>query len=104
MHITKVGIAMIHVVVELRHNGLRSIVKMEISFINIDNPSEKIQVQYFGYGIGSQDSGVTKAITHAVNNALLKIFYLETFDSFEAHHSSVQSEDMQTISQEQLER
>lgn len=97
--ITKAGVVMIPVVVDLSHTGLRSIVKMEISFVNIDDPSDKIQVQYFGHGIDSQDGGVAKAINHAVNNALLKIFCLETCDNRETQHS----ESSQTISHEQLE-
>lgn len=104
LQIAKGGVIIIPVVIDLKNNGLQSTVKVQISFVNVDNPSDKIQVQYFGYGKDSLDSGITKAITHAVNNALLKIFCCETFDSLEARHYALQSEDTaQTISQEQLE-
>ena len=104
LYLTKAGIIMIPVVVELRHNGLRSVVKMEISFINIDNPSDKIQVQYFGYGMSLHDSGVTSAITCAVNNALLKIFCMETVDNLEVNHPVLRSENTQKISKEEQKR
>ena len=73
------------------------------AFVNIDNPSDKFQVQFFGCGVGSHDSGVAKAITRAVNSALFKIFCLENFDSFEDDHIEVETEEDQKITETQLE-
>ena len=58
-------------------------VKIDISFINIDDPSDKICVQFPGMGIDNQDKGIGKAISYAVKYALLKTFCLETSDDVE---------------------
>lgn len=58
-------------------------VKIDIAFINIDNPSDKVLVQFPGMGIDNQDKGIGKAISYAVKYALLKTFCLETSDDVE---------------------
>lgn len=58
-------------------------VKMEISLVNVDNPSDKVTVSFPGMGIDNQDKGIGKAISYAVKYALLKTFCLETSDDVE---------------------
>jgi len=77
------GIVMVPTVAELVQDGNRTIIKMEISFINADDPADKITINHYGYGIDPQDKGIGKAISYAVKYALLKLFCLETGDDVE---------------------
>ena len=77
------GIALVPSVKELTQDGNRTMVCMEISFVNIDKPEDKFSVCYHGYGIDPQDKGIGKAISYAVKYALLKVFCLETGDDVE---------------------
>lgn len=61
-------------------DGNRTEVVVEVEFVNIDKPEEKITVAMLGYGIDPQDKGPGKAISYAVKYALLKAFSLETGD------------------------
>jgi hypothetical protein len=79
----KHGIVMIPSIVELTQDGNRTAVKMEIHFVNIDEPNDKITVIQYGYGIDPQDKGIGKAQSYAVKYALLKLFCLETGDDVE---------------------
>lgn len=79
----KAGIVMIPTIKELKQDGNRTEVTMEISFVNMDKPEDRVIVQYSGYGIDPQDKGVGKAISYAVKYALLKVFCLETGDDVE---------------------
>lgn len=80
---SKYGIVMIPNIAELEQDGNRTKVKMEISFINIDHPEDKIVITQYGYGIDPQDKGIGKAQSYAVKYALLKLFCLETGDDVE---------------------
>ncbi|MCE5294134.1 MAG: ERF family protein [Chlamydiales bacterium] len=77
------GIVMIPTTKSMVQNGNRTEITMEISFINIDDPTDKVVVEYTGYGIDPQDKGIGKAISYAVKYALLKVFCLETNDDVE---------------------
>jgi len=77
------GIVMIPTIVELTQDGNRTVAKMDISFVNADDPADRIVVQYFGYGIDPSDKGIGKAVSYAVKYALLKQFCLETGDDVE---------------------
>ena len=58
--------------------GNKTIVKMTIQVVNIDKPSEVINIgEYPGYGIDSSDKGPGKAITYAFKNILMKLFFME---------------------------
>lgn len=80
---TEHGIVMIPSVKELTQDGNRTLVNMEISFVNADKPEDKIVVNHYGYGIDQQDKGIGKAVSYAVKYALLKLFCLETGDDVE---------------------
>lgn len=77
------GIQMIPTVKEMKQDGNRTVVTMDIRFVNIDNPEDSVSVEYTGYGIDPQDKGPGKAISYAVKYALLKTFCLETGDDIE---------------------
>lgn len=103
------GIVMAPTIVELTQDGNRTVAKMEISFINIDNPQDRITVTYYGYGIDTQDKGVGKAVSYAVKYALLKVFALETGDDVEKDNieyipaSSVKEDDVKAQINELIE-
>jgi hypothetical protein len=61
-------------------NGNRTQCEMVVRFVNIDDPSDYIDVETFGYGIDDQDKGPGKAMSYAVKYALLKCLGLETGD------------------------
>lgn len=86
----KHGIVMIPSIAELVQDGNRTAVKMEISFVNMDDPTDKITVYHYGYGIDSQDKGIGKAASYAVKYALLKLFCLETGDDVEKENIDYQ--------------
>ena len=79
-YLIKNGIVTIPRVVSHTQDGNRTEVDIEIDFVNIDNPEDKIVVPTFGYGIDNQDKGVGKAISYAVKYAYLKVLALETGD------------------------
>ena len=65
---------------ETQQIGNRTEARMTIRFINIDDVSEFIDVETFGYGLDDQDKGPGKAMSYAVKYALLKTLGLETGD------------------------
>lgn len=77
------GIALIPTVADLKQDGNRTVVCMEISLVNIDDPADRVVVTHYGYGIDTQDKGIGKAVSYAVKYALLKLFCLETGDDVE---------------------
>ncbi len=65
-----------------RHSqdGNRTEVDVRVEFINVDEPSDRVTINAFGYGIDPQDKGPGKAVSYAVKYAYLKAFALETGD------------------------
>ena len=53
-------------------------IKTVYRFVNIDNPTEFIDVETFGDGVDSQDKAPGKAMTYADKYALLKAYKIET--------------------------
>lgn len=49
-------------------------------FVNIDNPTESIEITTYGDGIDSQDKASGKAMTYSDKYALLKAYKIETGD------------------------
>lgn len=96
------GIVMIPTIVDLEQDGNRTKVKMDISFVNIDNPTDKITITQYGYGIDPQDKGIGKAQSYAVKYALLKLFCLETGDDVEKDNIDYKPE-KKVIKQEMIE-
>lgn len=77
------GIMVVSTIKGLQQDGNRTMVDMEISFVNIDNPDDVVLVRYMGYGIDTQDKGIGKAVSYAMKYCLLKTFCLETGDDVE---------------------
>lgn len=77
-------------------DGNMTKVTMQVTFVNVDKPEDRVEVESFGYGIDPQDKGPGKAMSYAVKYALLKVFSLETGDDPERdnipHHPACLSE------------
>ena len=78
--ITKHGIAVIPSILEHEKQSTTTTLKIQVSFVNIDEPSDRVDTIYFGYGVDGGDKGIGKAISYAVKYAMLKTFCLETGD------------------------
>lgn len=74
----KHGVTLIPSVKEVLQEGNRTSVKMEFSWINIDDPKDCIINFCAGYGIDQQDKGIGKAISYAQKNIILKTLHIET--------------------------
>ncbi len=74
----KHGVTMIPSVRQITQDGNRAEMEIDITFHNVDEPSEYILTKSVGYGIDSQDKGPGKAYSYAVKMAVLKLFVLES--------------------------
>ncbi len=63
---------------ETAQEGNRTVVKLRVFFVNVDNPTDQFSVDFPGYGVDPSDKGPGKAISYALKYALLKTFCLET--------------------------
>jgi hypothetical protein len=59
-------------------NGNRTEAVFTVRFENIDDRTDFIDVETFGYGVDPQDKGPGKAMSYGVKYALLKVLGLET--------------------------
>lgn len=90
--LVKYGVTVIPTVEEMIQDGNRTTVKLLISFVNAEVPSDTFTVRYVAHGIDGGgtskdgrpipvgDKGPGKAISYAYKYALLKLFCLETGD------------------------
>jgi hypothetical protein len=53
-------------------------VRVEVAFVNVDNPEDRFVADGYGYGFDSQDKGPGKAVSYATKMVLLKAFLLES--------------------------
>lgn len=67
-------------VVKYTQDGNRTEVLVAVTFRNIDDPEDNLEVFSLGQGIDKQDKGPGKAMSYAVKYALLKTLGLETGD------------------------
>lgn len=74
------GIVMLPTVTAHTQSGNTTEVDIQVTFVNIDEPSDNVSVGCFGYGIDPSDKGPGKAVSYAIKYALLKTFCLETGD------------------------
>lgn len=86
---TKNGIVCTSSIIEMKQDGNRTEVKLEVRFVNIDEPKDNFSVIYWGYGIDTSDKGIGKAVSYAFKYALLKTFCLETGDDPDQDQVSV---------------
>jgi len=74
------GVVYFACVKERAQTGNRTEAVVTVTFVNSDQPADRLSVDMFGYGIDDQDKGPGKAISYAVKYALLKTLGLETGD------------------------
>jgi hypothetical protein len=74
------GVIYYPVKIDRRQEGNRTEMDVTVRFVNVDQPTDFIDVACCGYGIDSQDKGPGKATSYAVKYALLKALGLETGD------------------------
>lgn len=95
--IAEAGIVVIPSIKELTQDGNRTTAKVAMVFINADKPSERIETEWYGYGIDTSDKGVGKAVSYAYKYALLKTFMLETCDDVERDHVDHKPDPLATL-------
>lgn len=78
--LVKYGVVIIPSVEELRQEGNRTVVKLNVVFVNAECPTDSFHSTHYGYGVDQSDKGPGKAISYAYKYALLKTFCLETGD------------------------
>lgn len=78
--LVKYGVMAIPSVEEMTQDNNRTIVKLVVSFVNADVPSDNFSIRACGYGVDNGDKGPGKAISYAYKYSLLKTFCLETGD------------------------
>lgn len=74
------GVMVIPTVVDHKMNGNRTELNVQTSFVNIDVPTEIVNVNTIGYGADKSDKGPGKALSYAVKSAYLKILMLNSQD------------------------
>jgi hypothetical protein len=79
-HLVTHGIVVVPSVTSHSQDGNRTVVDIETAFINVDNPDDKVVINFFGYGVDNQDKGPGKAFSYAKKYAFLQLFCLETGD------------------------
>lgn len=78
--LVKHGIVVLPTVEEMTQDGNRTTVKLLVSFVNTDQPTDTFALRFVGFGIDGGDKGPGKAISYAYKYALLKTLCLETGD------------------------
>jgi hypothetical protein len=79
-HLIEHGIVVIPSVQAWAQDGNRITVTMNISFVNVDDVSDKVDIEMCGQGIDPQDKGFGKAYSYCKKYAFLSLFCLETGD------------------------
>ena len=78
--LVKHGLVVVPSIQEITQTDNRTMVKLYVGFVNVDDPKDMVAVISAGYGIDSGDKGIGKAVSYAYKYALLKTFCLETGD------------------------
>jgi hypothetical protein len=79
-HLIEHGIVVIPSVQAWAQDGNRITVTMNISFVNVDDVNDKVDIEMCGQGIDPQDKGFGKAYSYCKKYAFLSLFCLETGD------------------------
>jgi len=100
------GIIMIPVANEVKQDGNRTEVLATYRIINVDDPSDFVDVQSVGYGVDRQDKGPGKALSYAKKYALLQSFLMATGDDPERdnidHSAYANIDDVRAIYKEMV--
>lgn len=77
------------------------VMKLETTyrFVNVDNPTEFIDIKTYGDGVDSQDKAPGKAMTYADKYALLKAYKIQTGDDPDKNKSQKLSKEMEELQQ-----
>jgi hypothetical protein len=78
--LVKHGIVALPTVSKYVQDGNRTMVDLNVKFVNAEKPDDFISTDFFGYGIDTSDKGPGKAVSYAFKYAILKTFCLETGD------------------------
>jgi hypothetical protein len=84
----KHGLVILPAQMKTSQQGELSTVELTFRIVNVDNPSEFLDVPSAGQGADKGDKGVYKAITGAKKYALSTAFLIETGDDAEADEST----------------
>lgn len=76
-------------------------IKMTVRIVNLDNPSETVDIETFGKGIDSGDKGFGKASTYARKYALLNAYKIATGEDPDAEKSE-ETKTPKTVSEKRL--
>lgn len=79
-HLVEHGVVALPTLKSHEIDGNRIEAVYTVRFVNIDDPSEFVEIETLGFGIDSQDKGPGKAASYAIKYALLKVFCLPTGD------------------------
>lgn len=79
----KHGVVVIPRMVKHEKDGNRTEVTVEVDFVNIDQPQDRVTVPVIGYGVDPSDKGPGKAFSYAMKYAYLKLFILNSADDIE---------------------
>lgn len=85
-HITDAGILTLTDVIEMtreiitdtKKTNVMATVKLQISFVNVDKPEDRIVIHAYGEGMDTSDKACGKAVSYALKFGLLKMFLIET--------------------------
>ena len=79
-HLVEHGVVALPTLKSHEINGNRIEAVYTVRFVNIDDPSEFVEIDALGFGIDTQDKGPGKAASYAVKYAMSKAFSLPTGD------------------------
>jgi hypothetical protein len=96
------GIVVVPRVVGHSQDGNRTLVEVEADFVNIDDPSDRITVPGFAFGIDQADKGPGKALSYCLKMIFLKTFCLETGDEADIERQNIDHKP-DVITEDQLE-
>lgn len=82
-------------------DAFRTECHIDIRIVNIDNPSEAVELVSFGAGIDEQDKDPGKALTYALKHGLMKLFLIETGED---EKSPFAAPDVETLTEEQTKK
>jgi len=84
---------------EITITGNMILLKVLVSFINVDDPKNRIEVNAYGIGLGQLDKAIGIAESYATKFAYLKNFMLETGEDAEKSNVEYKSSEPINISQ-----
>ena len=93
------GIVLVSTMDDFKQDGNRTTVAMTVSFVNIDDPKDRIDVKYSTSAIDPSDKGAGKCVSYIIKYVLLKTFCLETGEDADKDQYEYKPE---TVSEEQL--